>query len=44
MHGGEEMFKKKARRYVALDLNEYIVRALVMASPDIEQATATSTL
>lgn len=38
MHGGEEMFKKKAKRYVALDLNEYIVRALVMASPDIEQA------
>lgn len=32
------MFKKKAKRYVALDLNEYIVRAIVMAGPDIEQA------
>ena len=32
------MFKKKTKRYVALDLNEYIVRAIVMAGPDIEQA------
>ena len=32
------MFKKKTKRYVALDLNEYIVRAIVMAGSDIEQA------
>lgn len=32
------MFKKKTKRYVALELNEYIVRAIVMAGPDIEQA------
>lgn len=32
------MFKKKTKRYVALDLNEYIIRAIVMAGSDIEQA------
>ncbi|MCK1996564.1 pilus assembly protein PilM [Psychrobacillus psychrodurans] len=32
------MFKKKTKRYVVLDLNEYIVRAIVMAGSDIEQA------
>lgn len=32
------MFKKKTKRYVALDLNEYIARAIVMAGSDIEQA------
>ena len=33
------MFKKKAKRYVALDLSEYMVRAIVMAGTDIEQAS-----
>lgn len=32
------MFKKKAKRYVALDLSEYMVRAIVMAGPDMEQS------
>ncbi|MCZ8542137.1 type IV pilus biogenesis protein PilM [Psychrobacillus psychrodurans] len=32
------MFKKKTKRYVVLDLNEYLVRAIVMAGSDIEQA------
>lgn len=32
------MFKKKAKRYVALDLNEYVVRAIVMAGNDIGQS------
>lgn len=32
------MFKKKTKRYVALDLNEYIIRAIVMTGSYIEQA------
>ncbi|MDI2588250.1 pilus assembly protein PilM [Psychrobacillus sp. NEAU-3TGS] len=32
------MFKKKLKRYVALDLNEYILRAIVMTGNDIAQS------
>lgn len=32
------MFKKKAKRYVALDLNEYIIRAIVLTGNDISQS------
>ncbi|WP_186321527.1 type IV pilus biogenesis protein PilM [Bacillus sp. FJAT-22090] len=32
------MFKKKANRYIALDVNEYILRAIVMTGNDIAQS------
>lgn len=32
------MFKKKNKRCVALEINEYVIRAIVMASPDINLA------
>lgn len=36
--GEKNMFKKKVKRYVALDLNEYILRAIVMTGNDIAQS------
>ena len=32
------MFKSKKKRFVALDVNEYVIRAIVMNSPDLNQA------
>ncbi|WP_342598509.1 pilus assembly protein PilM [Psychrobacillus sp. FSL H8-0483] len=32
------MFKSKKKRFVALEVNEYLIRAIVMNSPDIKQA------
>ena len=33
------MFKKKKNRFVVLEVNEYIIRAIVMNNPDINEAT-----
>lgn len=32
-------FKKKSKRYVAFDVNEFLIRAIVMNTSDIKQAT-----
>ena len=32
------MFKSKKNRFVALEVNEYVIRAIVMNSLDIKQA------
>jgi len=33
------MFKKKKNRFVVLEVNEYVIRAIVMNNPDINEAT-----
>lgn len=33
------MFKKKKNRFVVLEVNEYLIRAIVMNNPDINEAT-----
>ncbi|QFF99570.1 pilus assembly protein PilM [Psychrobacillus glaciei] len=33
------MFKSKKKRFIALEVNAYIIRAIVLDSPDINQAT-----